>query len=99
MKYVQISNTIGKPQGVRCLISIISIRSDIDYLKCTYFNLSKCVVTYIILWPMASKQICKFVKINVNVAGQLVLKPKDGRILFMSFDHRDQRWWETRCDR
>ena len=36
---------------------------------------------------------------HTHVTGQLVLKPKDGRILLMSFDHRDQRWWETRCDR
>ena len=36
------------------------------------------------------------IKRDVCVAGRLVLKPKNGGILLVSFDHRDQRWWETR---
>ena len=66
MKYVQIFNTFGTSYGVRCLVSKIAIRSRIDQFKGTYFNQSNHIVTYIILHSTASKEICKFVKINAK---------------------------------
>ena len=57
---------IKKTHGVRCLVSIILVRPSIDQFKQTYFNLSNHIVTCTIHQSTATKEVCKFVKINAN---------------------------------